>query len=127
MPSALSEKVLNALKADPRTVDLRSLAPHFYRLGARMLELVEEEEMVDVLMETFKKRAMEIADHAHNSRGALGDGVEFLRGLDETERQCESILHSYTFIFTHPLCCLFRAAHGSAKEMRVWSGETRKK
>ncbi|EGE82652.2 DNA replication complex GINS protein psf3 [Blastomyces gilchristii SLH14081] len=109
LPNALSEKVLNALKADPRTVDLRSLAPHFYRLGVRMLELVEAEEMVDVLMETFKKRAMEIADHAHNSRGALSDGVEFLRGLDETERQ------------------LFRAAHGSAKEMRVWSGETRKK
>ncbi|OJD23222.1 DNA replication complex GINS protein psf3, partial [Blastomyces percursus] len=87
LPSALSEKVLNALKADPRTVDLRSLAPHFYRLGVRMLELVEAEEMVDVLMETFKKRAMEIADHAHNSHGSLGDGVEFLRGLDETERQ----------------------------------------
>lgn len=38
---------------------------------------------------------MEIADHAHNSRGALGDGVEFLRGLDETERQCEFSLYFY--------------------------------
>ncbi|EDN03675.1 predicted protein [Histoplasma mississippiense (nom. inval.)] len=51
LPSALSEKVMNALKADPRTVDLRSLAPHFYRLGVRILQLFEEEEMVDVLME----------------------------------------------------------------------------
>lgn len=42
---------MNALKADPRTVDLRSLAPHFYRLGVRILQLFEEEEMVDVLME----------------------------------------------------------------------------
>jgi len=30
-----------------------------------------------------------IADHANNPRGALGDGVEFLRGLDDTERQRE--------------------------------------
>jgi hypothetical protein len=30
-------------------VDLRSLAPHFYGLGARILELFEEEEMVEVL------------------------------------------------------------------------------
>lgn len=38
-------------------------------------------------MQTFKKRAAEIADHAHNPRGAVGEGVEFLRGLDEAERQ----------------------------------------
>ncbi|KAJ9199006.1 hypothetical protein DTO166G4_2822 [Paecilomyces variotii] len=109
LPSALSERVMNALKADPRTVDLRTLAPHFYSLGVRILELFEEEEMVDILTDTFKKRAAEIADHAHNPRGALGEGAEFLRGLDETERQ------------------LFRIAHDSAKEMRVWSGEAKKR
>jgi hypothetical protein len=37
--------------------------------------------------QTFKKRAVEIADHAHNLRGAFSDGVGFLQGLDETERQ----------------------------------------
>lgn len=40
---------MNALKADPRTVDLRSLAPHFYSLSERILELFEEEELVEVL------------------------------------------------------------------------------
>lgn len=49
LPSALSERVLNALKADPRTVDLRSLAPHFYSLGIRVLELFEEDNMADIL------------------------------------------------------------------------------
>lgn len=49
LPPALSERVMNALKADPRTVDLRALAPHFYNLSERILELFEEEEMVDVL------------------------------------------------------------------------------
>lgn len=49
MPEALSERVMNALKADPRTIDLRALAPHFYNLSERILELFEEEEMVDVL------------------------------------------------------------------------------
>ena len=32
-------------------VDLRAQAPHFYALGARILELFEEEEIVDVLLE----------------------------------------------------------------------------
>ncbi|KAI9855193.1 MAG: DNA replication protein [Vezdaea acicularis] len=109
LPNALSQRVLNALKADPRTVDLRSQASHFYSLGARMLELFEEEEIADVLIETFKIRAAEIADHAHNPRGALGEGADFLRGLDETERQ------------------LFRSAHESAKLMRSWMGDMKKK
>ncbi|KAF4153751.1 hypothetical protein CNMCM6936_007570 [Aspergillus lentulus] len=109
LPSALSDRVVNALKADPRTVDLRSLAPHFYSLSERVLDLFEEEEMVDVLISTFKKRAAEIADHAHNPKGALGEGADFLRGLDETERQ------------------LFRVAHDSARETRIWAGEAKKR
>ncbi len=44
--------------------------------------------MVDVLCECFKKRAGGIADHAMNPRGALGEGMEFLQGLDEGERAC---------------------------------------
>lgn len=107
-PTALSPRVLNALKADPRTVDLRALAPHFYNLGARILELFDEEEMIEVLsevslslglgmrilsrwltsMQTYKARAAVIADQAHNPRGALGEGADFMRGLDENERQC---------------------------------------
>ena len=42
-----------------------------------------------MVMEAFKKRAAEIADQAHNPRGALGEGADFLRGLDESERQCK--------------------------------------
>lgn len=49
LPPALSHRVLNALKADPKSVDLRALAPHFYGLGARILDLFEEDEMVEVL------------------------------------------------------------------------------
>lgn len=56
LPSALSDRVLNALKADPRTVDLRSLAPHFYSLGIRVLELFEEEEMADILGDVSERR-----------------------------------------------------------------------
>ncbi|KAL1627600.1 DNA replication protein [Neofusicoccum ribis] len=109
LPAALSARVMNALKADPRTVDLRALAPHFYALGARMLELFDEEEMGEILAESFKTRSKVIADQAHNPRGALGEGADFLRGLDEDERQ------------------LFRAAHDSTKAVRTWIAENKKK
>lgn len=35
----------------------------------------------------MRRRALDIADHAHNSRGGMGERTDFLRGLDETERQ----------------------------------------
>jgi GINS complex subunit 3 len=114
LPAALSPRVMNALKADPKSVDLRALAQNFYGLGERMLELFEEEELCDVLMETWRRRASEISDHAGNvskkEGGGVGggDGVEFLRGLDEWERD------------------LFRRCHDSSKGMRVWMGEVKK-
>jgi GINS complex subunit 3 len=43
---------------------------------------------------TFKARAAVIADQAHNPRGALGEGADFMRGLDENERKCESSAYS---------------------------------
>ena len=38
------------------------------------------------MYQAFKTRAAEIADHAHNPRGAPG---EFVQRLDEMELQCE--------------------------------------
>jgi GINS complex subunit 3 len=107
LPSSLSNKVTNALKADARTVELRSLAPHFYALGARLLDLFEDDELADTLTGTFRSRAREIADMAYNSRN-VGEGAEFLRGLDEEERQ------------------LFRMAHDGAKSVRIWMTELKK-
>lgn len=48
-PPALGQRVMNALRADPKSVDLRAQAQWFYGLGERMLELFEEEETVEVL------------------------------------------------------------------------------
>lgn len=94
LPASLSSRVLNALKADPRTVDLRGLEVNFYEGAARVLELLEDEEegVGDVVSEAFKVRAAEIADHARNTSrggGMGGEGEGFLRGLEEWERQCE--------------------------------------
>lgn len=50
-PPALQQRVTNALKADARSVDLRAQAPHFYALGALVLELFEDDDLVNVLVE----------------------------------------------------------------------------
>ncbi|KAL8838265.1 MAG: hypothetical protein Q9176_005194 [Flavoplaca citrina] len=109
LPASLGPRVLNALKADAKSVDLRALEVYFFEGASRVLELLEEEGVGDVVSEAFKKRAAEIADHARNARGGTssGEGGEFLRGLDEWERG------------------LFRAAHDSSKAVRMWMGEVK--
>ncbi|KAL8763265.1 MAG: hypothetical protein Q9184_000905 [Pyrenodesmia sp. 2 TL-2023] len=94
LPDSLGPRVLNALKADPRTVNLRGLERGFYEGAGRVLELLEDEGegVGECVGEAFKIRAAEIADHARNtSRGGMagGEGEGFLRGLEEWERQCE--------------------------------------
>ena len=100
LPTALSDEVVQALKADPRAVALRDRSAHFYSLASRMLDLFEERELGTVLRTTFVLRAGEIALHARkagggardreegggSNLGAGGAGEEFLRGLDEWER-----------------------------------------
>lgn len=51
VPPALGQRVMNALRADPKSVDLRAQAQWFYGMGERMLDLFEEEETVEVLLD----------------------------------------------------------------------------
>ncbi|KAK9470822.1 DNA replication complex GINS protein-like protein psf3 [Dipodascopsis tothii] len=102
-PPQFANKVLNALKSDATSVDLRSQSAMFYRLAERWLSMVQDDDLATVLLETLKKRAAELRDHAHNPRSALiGDQQDFLGKLDETE------------------VLLFRTAHDSSKEFKSW-------
>lgn len=49
-PEPLQQRVINALNADPKTVDLRGQAPHFYALGARIMDLFEDKDVLDTLI-----------------------------------------------------------------------------
>lgn len=49
-PPPLQTRVIHALEADPKSVDLRAQAPHYYALGAKILELFEEDQIVEILL-----------------------------------------------------------------------------
>ncbi|KAK7748166.1 DNA replication protein [Cytospora paraplurivora] len=118
LPPALSNEVVQALKADPRAVPLRAQSTHFYGLATRLMDLFEERELDSVLRRTFVTRAADIALHARKGTGGAGkedasnlgmsDGGEFLKGLDEWERK------------------LFRNAHDGTKAGRAWMENVKK-
>ncbi|MDI1491884.1 MAG: DNA replication protein [Ramalina farinacea] len=84
-PAIAGAKQLNALRADARVVDLRGLCANWFDLAGRVLELW-----------AFKLRAAEIADHAHNPRGAP---PEFTQRLDEREMARKCIFHILVVLF----------------------------
>lgn len=129
-PAIGGTKQLNALKADPRVVDLRQMCPHYYALATRMLELWEVGEVQDVIRETFRLRAGEIADFARGRTGlgaaaniGAAGGGEFLRGLDEMEMKRRSHIGRGALLMT----IVFREARESSRATREYLGESKKK
>ncbi|KAK9457124.1 DNA replication complex GINS protein-like protein psf3 [Dipodascopsis uninucleata] len=107
-PLQFNSKVVNAIKADAVTVDIKALCSQFFKLGERWLSMTGDESLLEVLMEAFKKRSALINDHAYNTRLAMiADSTAFLAKLDETELQ------------------LYRRAHDSSKDLRKWISSKR--
>lgn len=86
-------------------MDLRQQARYFYAFATRVLELFEEEEVVDVLEMSWKRRSKGVGDLAHASSsgggggaGGAGEREVFLRGLEEEERDCKFFSSSFPFL-----------------------------
>lgn len=116
MPPALSDQVMQALRAGPASVPLRDQSAHFYALASRLLDLLEDAQVAAVLKRAFVARAAEVGMHARkagasatdSTLGAGGGGEEFLRGLDEWERK------------------LFRKAHDGTRATKAWMDSVKK-
>lgn len=110
LPPCLGQQVVNALKADPRSVAVRDQSAHFYGIGVRMLDLFDEAELGKTLRKSFVVRATDIGLHARKADEGVtaGHGAEFLRGLDEWERS------------------LFRKGHEGVKGAKEWTDKVKK-
>ncbi|ORX46661.1 DNA replication complex GINS protein psf3 [Piromyces finnis] len=96
-PKCFGNQCLNQLIAGPTTVHLYQLCPYFYQFGCNLLKTTEDSKNISsILFETFKKRISLIMDYSEQIQ-ITRDKAEFVRGLDEMERQlykcgCESII-----------------------------------
>ncbi|KAJ3790547.1 hypothetical protein GGU11DRAFT_762955 [Lentinula aff. detonsa] len=122
IPQPFSNKVRNALRAEPRSVRLSNLVgagAGWYVLGKTIMDMLGDEqgvEMSEMLITTFKGRLVDVIDQAQHFAvlgsvgGGGGGGVDsapqmFREGLDTTERE------------------LFVLAQESARRMKKWYEE----
>ncbi|KAF8592374.1 GINS complex, Psf3 component [Ramaria rubella] len=112
IPAPFSSRVKNALDAEPRSVRLSALVGgggQWYGFGKMIAQLLEDgpaEDMSKMLMNTYRRRLVDVMDQAQhfggsaNSVGAgarSGDtGAEFREGLEATERELFSLAQENT-------------------------------
>lgn len=102
-PDFISAKVLNAIRADPKSVDLHRIMANYYKVCEKWAGMFNEKELIDVVMIMLKERAMEIDNYASNTVKHVS--TPFLLSLDEFEKD------------------LYRMTYESKKLMRLWNNE----
>jgi GINS complex subunit 3 len=90
IPAVLGKNVRKAIRADPRTINLRALAPYYYAYGTLILDYFNRPQITRAMQESMRKRGSAIKDQARHPEVTLEVDSEFLRGLDEFERDRES-------------------------------------
>ncbi|CAK9442134.1 uncharacterized protein LODBEIA_P58770 [Lodderomyces beijingensis] len=103
-PEAINEKVQNAMKSDAKSLDLHKLSPQYYKLIERWCNLFYEPQLVELIMESLKKRSFEINNFASNVY-AKHFNNDFIYTLDEFEKK------------------LFKETSESNRLMRQWLRE----
>ncbi|KAJ3384910.1 DNA replication protein [Lobulomyces angularis] len=84
-PSCFSQKVRDDLDASYIAVNLHSLCPNFYTFGAKMLNLIDDDELLNNLITTYKSRLLTISDYTQTSKLII-DRFTFVDSLDESEK-----------------------------------------
>lgn len=102
-PDFIASKVLNAIRSDPKAVDLHSTMANYYKLCEKWSRIFNEKELIDVVMTMLKERAMEIDNFSSNAMKHVS--TPFLLSLDEYEKD------------------LYRMTYESKKQMRDWNNE----
>ncbi|KAI3405121.1 PSF3 [Candida oxycetoniae] len=103
-PEFINDKVKNAFKSDPQSLNLHKLSPQYYKMIQRWCSLFYEPDLVELIMNSLKVRSFEINNFASNVY-AKHFNDEFIYTLEEFEKR------------------LFKETSESHKLMRQWLRE----
>ncbi|KAI8914734.1 hypothetical protein DFJ77DRAFT_541252 [Powellomyces hirtus] len=100
VPPCFSQRIRNDLNASPTSVNLNRLCAYYYRFGVKIINLIDDERLPQILTEAFRARLPLIMDYTQTSR-LRTDRSEFIYSLDETERELYKLGHETVTEMTH--------------------------
>ncbi|CCH62680.1 hypothetical protein TBLA_0I00150 [Henningerozyma blattae CBS 6284] len=65
-PTVFSQKVINAIRASPTSLDIHSLYGHYYDMAIKWIGLFEDEKFAEICSELLLQRSIEINAHANS-------------------------------------------------------------
>ncbi|ODV97299.1 hypothetical protein PACTADRAFT_38769 [Pachysolen tannophilus NRRL Y-2460] len=102
-PEYFSNRVINAIKTNSKTLDLHSISTYYYKLAIKWCAMFKDKELAEVISEMLKDRSSEINDFATNSKNGNSSGShDFILSLDEFEKK------------------LFKLSHDSNRNFKNW-------
>lgn len=118
-PETFTNKVINAIKTDPISLDLHSINPYFYALAIKWIELFSDKDLAEIVSDLLLQRSQVINAHANsitisynnnsNSTNSTGNNnttnnnhAQFTLTLDEFEKK------------------IFKEANDSYKDIKKW-------
>ncbi|KAI8871635.1 GINS complex subunit Psf3, partial [Ramicandelaber brevisporus] len=88
LPSTYSKKTRNKLNASFISVNFHSLCPYYYRLGVKLADMIDDDDLPNTLTEVFRERAQAVLAKTHTVlEGVANDSAYFVAKLDETEKE----------------------------------------
>lgn len=121
-PETFSLKVINAIKTDPKALDLHSINPHFFQLAIKWCALYTEKELAQVVTDLLLARAQEINNYAY-STSVQTQNIDAINTTTNSNVKLNNIAaSSSTFLLTLDELekRIYKTSHNSYKDSKKW-------
>lgn len=136
-PESFSQKVTNAIKTDPVSLDLHSINPHFYELALKWCGLYSDKNLSEIVSHLLIQRAQEINNFAFssasqnkniNSIGSITSSNNINDNKNSNDNSNSSnnnnthLLASSSFLMTLDELekQVYKKSHESYKDSKIW-------
>lgn len=133
-PESFSQKVTNAIKTDPVSLDLHSINPHFYELALKWCALYADKDLAEIVSNLLIQRSQEINNFAYstaiqnkniNSIGSItaSNGINDSKNSNHNSNNSNThLLASSSFLMTLDELekQVYKKSHESYKDSKRW-------
>ncbi|KAJ3166181.1 hypothetical protein HK101_011978 [Irineochytrium annulatum] len=121
IPKCYRPRVRNDITASAISVNICDLCPYFFRYGAKIVNLVDDPDLAQVLVLAFSYRLSHIATHIYSSTFVAPAREDFLRTMDESEKEmCLAFRHDMTNIATPSGASSTKTSQDSLNADKTW-------
>lgn len=122
-PDMFSPKVINAIKADPTSLDLHAINSYFYALALKWISLFSDREFADIVTTLLLERSQAINNHASSVSVEFKSSLDSVRGTQVTAGASNAAASMFLLTLDEFEKKVYKKSHESYKETKKWMFE----